>query len=362
MNRETEIWRPTIVVVGGFLGAGKTSMILSAAQRLERRGTRCAVLLNDQGIELVDTRLTELHEVAAREVTGGCFCCRFSDLVAAIESLRELRPEVIFAEPVGSCTDIAATVLGPLREEFGRYRVAPFTVLVDPQRAKAMGGDNPDPNVAFLFRNQPQEADLVCLSKSDLYPEAAALPGLQTRRVSSATGQGIEEWLNEILGGEMEAGLRTLEIDYARYAQAEAALAWVNLSFGLELATAVSPAEVAGPFLDELVHALTEDEIEIVHLKLIDSAPSGWVKAALCANGDNPMIEGMLDASPASEHEFLLNLRAIAEPDRVRAILERQLNGLAGKILELRLDCFSPAPPVPERRIARTSSWTQTTS
>src|ERR1700761_1367952 len=100
MNRETEIWRPTIVVVGGFLGAGKTSMILSAAQRLERRGTRCAVLLNDQGIELVDTRLTELHEVAAREVTGGCFCCRFSDLVAAIESLRELRPEVIFAEPV----------------------------------------------------------------------------------------------------------------------------------------------------------------------------------------------------------------------------------------------------------------------
>jgi hypothetical protein len=362
MSTETTVWRPTIVVVGGFLGAGKTSMILSAAQRLEKSGTRCAVLLNDQGVELVDTRLTELRKVPAREVTGGCFCCRFSDLVAAIESLRELRPEVIFAEPVGSCTDIAATVLGPLREEFGRYKIAPFTVLVDPERARAMSGDNPDPNLAFLFRNQLQEADLVCLSKSDLYPETAALPGLQTRRMSSASGQGVEEWLNEILGKEMEADLRTLEIDYAQYAQAEAALAWVNLSFRLELATAVSPAEVAGPFLDELVHALTEDEIEIVHLKLIDSAPSGWVKAALCANGDNPMVEGILDASPASEHEFLLNLRAIAEPGRVRAILERQLNGLARKTSELRLDCFSPAPPVPERRIVKTPSRPQTTS
>jgi G3E family GTPase len=43
--------RPWIVIVGGFLGSGKTSLILAAAGLLEQRGLRCAVILNDQGDE-----------------------------------------------------------------------------------------------------------------------------------------------------------------------------------------------------------------------------------------------------------------------------------------------------------------------
>ena len=83
MTAETR--RAWIVVVGGFLGSGKTSLILAAARLLEQRGMRCAVILNDQGKELVDTRHAEAQGVLAREVTGGCFCCRFSDLMQGIE-------------------------------------------------------------------------------------------------------------------------------------------------------------------------------------------------------------------------------------------------------------------------------------
>jgi G3E family GTPase len=67
--------KPAIVVVGGFLGAGKTTLILAAARVLQARGVRTAVILNDQGGELVDTRLAEAQGVAADQVTGGCFCC-----------------------------------------------------------------------------------------------------------------------------------------------------------------------------------------------------------------------------------------------------------------------------------------------
>ena len=67
---------------------------------------------------------------------GGCFCCRFSDLMDSAERLRAHEPDVILAEPVGSCIDISATVLQPIKRYYGdRYRLAPFTVLVDPQRA-----------------------------------------------------------------------------------------------------------------------------------------------------------------------------------------------------------------------------------
>ena len=346
--------KPWIVVVGGFLGSGKTSLILAAACLLEKRELRCAVILNDQGEDLVDTRHAEQNGVPAREVTGGCFCCRLSELLSAIEELRKLSPDVIFAEPVGSCTDIAATVLGPLLEEFESCRLAPFTVLVDPARAAALLRGDADPDLAFLFEKQLQEADLVCLSKADLFPASVILPSVETTRLSSKTGVGVREWLDEILGGVPEAGGTTLEIDYERYARAEAALAWLNLSFIFEPATPLSPAMTVGPWMDHLDEALTKAGISIVHLKMFDRSATGWLKAAMCANGEEPTVEGNLDASPANRHEVLLNLRAKGTPAEVRAIVEQQLQRLEGRTFEVNLSCFSPAPPRPERRIPRT--------
>jgi G3E family GTPase len=195
--------RPFIVVVGGFLGAGKTTLIMASARLLEQRGLRSAVILNDQGVELVDTRHAGVQGMQAREVTGGCFCCRFSDLITEIEALRSFSPDVIFTEPVGSCTDISATVLGPLKAEFDSYRVSPFTVLVDPMRAAALLKKDADPDLAFLFEKQLQEADVVCMSKADLYLDAPAIPGLEVHRLSAVTGGGVAEWLDEILGGTL---------------------------------------------------------------------------------------------------------------------------------------------------------------
>jgi hypothetical protein len=352
--------RPWVVLVGGFLGSGKTSLILAAAQLLDQRGLRCAVILNDQGDELVDERHTEARGMLSRAVTGGCFCCKFSGLMTLMEELRTSSPDVIFAEPVGSCTDISATVVGPLREQFDRYRVAPLTVLVDPARAATLLSDGADSDLAFLFQKQLQEADLVCMSKADHYPDLGELSfpdafshGLQTRRLSSSTGEGVQEWLDEILFGSLEAGMTTLDIDYARYAQAEAALAWLNASLVLELASPLSPALVVGPLLDRLDEALTQAGISIVHLKLFDNSPAGWLKAALCVNGEEPRVEGNLDASPTNRHELLVNLRAKGGADEVRKIVEAQLCRQDWTAVELRLDAFSPAAPKPERRVPR---------
>jgi hypothetical protein len=353
VRKDLERQRPWVVIVGGFLGSGKTSLILAAARILEQRGRRCAVILNDQGDELVDMRHADTQGLVAREVTGGCFCCRFSRLMTVIEELRTRPLDVIFAEPVGSCTDISATVFGPLREESGGYRVAPFTVLADPARAEELLSEDADSDLAFLFHNQLQEADLVCLSKSDLYPNAPGIPGLNGRRLSSKTGEGVRQWLDEILFGSLETGRTTLNIDYAHYARAEAALAWLNLSLTLEASVPVSPALVIGPFLDGLDSALTAAGISIVHLKVFDSSPSGWLKAAVCGNGQEPRVEGNLDASPASRHEVLVNLRAKGDPEQVRHVVEKRLLQLGGTQLEVRLECFSPAAPKPERRVPR---------
>ncbi len=343
--------KPWVVVVGGFLGAGKTTLLLAAAQELGKRGLRSALVLNDQGTALVDTELSALHGLNHGEVTGGCFCCRFSDLIDEMDALRQYSPDVIFAEPVGSCTDISATTLLPLHEYSETYRLAPFTVLVDPARARELLRDDAESNMKFLFHKQLQEADIVCFAKSDVSPDYPQIPGRPVRQVSAKTGQGVSAWLDEVLSGKLSAGSRVLDIDYEQYARAEAALAWLNLHVEIELEEAASPAVVLGPLLDRLDSDFTASGILIVHLKAILQSPTGFVKAAICTNGEEPSVEGNLDASPAIKHDLLLNLRALGKAEQVQKIVECNLRLIDAHFTGLEITCFHPAPPNPERRI-----------
>ena len=63
--------KPAVAVIGGFLGAGKTTLILAAADVLQRQGVRVAVVLNDQGDDLVDTHLIHSRGIPADQVSGG---------------------------------------------------------------------------------------------------------------------------------------------------------------------------------------------------------------------------------------------------------------------------------------------------
>jgi len=343
---------PRLVFVGGFLGAGKTTLLLAAARELEGRGVRSAIVLNDQSEGLVDTELAALHGLRSGEVTGGCFCCRFSDLLSVLDELRAFAPEVIFAEPVGSCTDISATILHPLQEYGGSYRLAPYTVLVDPARAQAMLQPDADAKLAFLFRKQIEEADIICVSKSDIYDHVPVLGASRVRRISAKAGQGVAAWLNEVLSGRISAGGKILEIDYAQYAQAEAALAWLNLHCTLRPRAPQSPAQVLGPLLEDVDTTLSDAGIAIVHLKGIARGPSGFVKAAICGNRVEPQVEGMLDASPSPLFELIVNLRCVGNAQVVRQMVQECLERMEVEVCNLEIQAFHPAAPQPERRVA----------
>jgi hypothetical protein len=351
MRRQAPTRKPVIVPLGGFLGAGKTTLILAAARVLKGRGILSAAVLNDQGTELVDTRFIQENGLHADQVTGGCFCCRFSDLVDAVERLQVYRPDVIFAEAVGSCTDISATTLQPLKRDYAeRFRLAPFSVLVDPSRAGELMMSNADPDLAFLFQNQIAEADLVCFTKSDKFLEYPELPGAQVRVLSAKTGQGVAAWLDDVLSGGLIPGGRLLEIDYEHYARAEAALSWLNCRAVARMRAPISPAMLVGPLLETLCEKITVAGFRIAHLKIIDECPTGYIKASICENGGQPSVEGMLDASPGAVHELLLNIRAVAEPNHLRRMIEMELRQLPGKTDVLSLQCFRPAAPKPAQR------------
>jgi Ni2+-binding GTPase involved in maturation of urease and hydrogenase len=328
----------TLVLVGGYLGAGKTSLILRAAALLRDRGSRPAVILNDQDAGLVDTRLAAAQGVPAAEVAGGCFCCRFGDLLDAADRLRAFAPDIVFAEPVGSCIDISATVLQPLKAYHGdRCRLAPLTVLVDPGRP-------PD----YLAANQIEEADIVCAAKADLYPDSEIPADF---RISSVTGAGVSEWLDEVLSGRRVAGSRILTVDYDRYAAEEAALGWLNLHADLRLRQPSSPSLIVGPLLDRL----DRDLPAIAHLKVFDRAASGYVKAAVTAKGREPAVEGDLLADAESDHEIVINLRSPADPADLERIVRNALESIDGEVGIRYSNAFRPAYPRPQYRLG--STW-----
>ena len=129
-----------LILLGGFLGAGKTTLLAQATARLTSRGRRVGLITNDQAADLVDTAILQASDAAVEEISGGCFCCRFGELVGALERLCQAEaPDVLFGEPVGSCTDLSATVLQPLKEQYAeRFQVAPFSVLVDVEQVRTL--------------------------------------------------------------------------------------------------------------------------------------------------------------------------------------------------------------------------------
>ena len=159
------------VMIGGFLGAGKTTAIGRLARAYTDAGLRVGIVTNDQAYDLVDTKSLRAQGFRVGEVPGACFCCKFDDLVETAAALSaDERPDVIITEPVGSCTDLVATVIEPLRHLHGdTYDIAPLAVLLKPEHGRKIlggaAGGGFSPKAAYIFLKQIEEADVVVINK-----------------------------------------------------------------------------------------------------------------------------------------------------------------------------------------------------
>lgn len=314
------------VPVSGFLGAGKTTTLLAAARALTGRGRRVAVVTNDQGSELVDTRLARAATGRVAEVTGGCFCCRFDELAGVVGELVSGGADTVLAEAVGSCTDLRATVVRPLRARHGDgIRVAPLTAVVDPDRyalfARAWD-TGADSDLAYLYRHQLAEADVIAVNKTDTLA-AGRLPVLaadlarrfpHARQVAYSAASGDVAALLAAIEGPAGPDVDP-PIDYDRYAAAEAELAWLNHSVAVTAdgPDGFAPGGWAVAVLAALSDACADRGALVGHAKLTVDADGVLTKASLTEAGGAPRLD-LPGPDRAARGTAVVNLRITGDP------------------------------------------------
>ena len=268
-----------LYLVNGFLGSGKTTAIQMACQNLLNNQKRVGVVTNDQGEELVDTAFLKNHDLPTLEVTGGCFCCNYDKLSSAIMTLeKDEHPDVIFAESVGSCTDLIATVIKPLNKFYPDLEIV-ITVLADARLLHALMTNNAsfiNEALQYVYKKQLAEADFMIVNKIDLL-NAEELSAIQTiikdeyndkviLYQNSTDKHYINAWLKTLEKFKQPELRSSLQIDYDVYAKGEAILAWLDQS--LEINTVDGSAlTVAKEIITGIADRIRESKFLIGHLK-----------------------------------------------------------------------------------------------
>ncbi len=92
-----------MIVLGGFLGSGKTTILMKIANTFIKNGNKVAVLVNDIGEIGVDGKTLAAEGYNTTELPDGCVCCSLkSELQIAVRKIAlDLHPDVMLIEPTG---------------------------------------------------------------------------------------------------------------------------------------------------------------------------------------------------------------------------------------------------------------------
>lgn len=160
-----------VLIISGFLGSGKTTLILSAVERLSSLGGRkVAVLVNDFGSVGIDGKVMQKFGLQVKEIQSGCICCTLgADLLSSLKTVAEkFKPELIVIEPSGVADPGA--VKGLLASERNTpIHFLKTLVLVDAVRHESISRA-----LGPLVRKQLEAADLIIINKVDQVEETAA--------------------------------------------------------------------------------------------------------------------------------------------------------------------------------------------
>ena len=351
------------VVLGGYLGAGKTTLAAALGKELRsKHGKSVAIITNDQGNVLVDTEYMKDAGFDVKDVLGGCFCANFGEFVKNARTLVSMgRPDVIIAEPIGTSTAILGSVVAPLRSMYpDEFQVAPFFVVVDGTRAAetlrkpegfGLGGGKLIPS------HQVREAEYVLISKVDRLKddEVGKASDLIRKEVSDADvipcSAFSKKNLDAIVGIILSDKVSTKEpkeVDQRMFAVEKASMGWFNAHAKL---IAEGRLDI-NAFVTALMRRVATDfpPETIGHVKVMLTSSTASAKMSLVE--DRMQVDGLKGGRYfTGEGKLVLNARVSASPNELKKAFEKAIYETAmetgAQVQEMGEACFSPKPEAP---------------
>ncbi len=358
-------------IVGGFLGSGKTTAIAAASKLIQDHGVSVGVVTNDQGKYLVDSRFISSKQIPFGQVTNGCFCCNYNQLDEQINQLQEQQGiQLIFAESVGSCTDLVATVIKPL-SIFKKGEVERLSLSIFAEAALLFDFlkniHSPfSTNIAYIYSKQIEEAEILVVNKTDLL-KADVLEELKTLLAGKFTEktvlfqnsldqESILKWIETLnhVSAKHIAGRKSLNIDYQLYGSGEADLAWFDQEIEIRSVN-VDAIEIGKQIIGQILIETENRHWTIGHLKFIIESCGQTEKISFTTNINRYDLEG-LSLPEASEARMIINARIETDPEALKEMVAEVVQKVRFEskvtILELNTSAFKPGFPNPTHRMS----------
>ena len=192
-----------IHIIGGFLGSGKTTLIMAMADRYMDNGLKVTILENEAGEIGVDGAVLRNKGLNAVELTNGCICCTLTgtlqSTMRAIE--RDIDPDILIIEPTGLALPhkVAEMIRGTVDDEvvsiIGVCDAVRFSLLVEKKEE--------------FIRMQLSKSDILWINKIDSVGTdeiekvrswlSSICPKVPIYQLSGKTGEGLDEAFSKSL-------------------------------------------------------------------------------------------------------------------------------------------------------------------
>lgn len=308
-----------VIIIGGFLGSGKTTTLLSLGRHMVEKGHRVAIIVNEIGEVGVDGETLSGSGLIAKELTSGCICCTLRiSMEYTLQTLEEeYDPDVLIIEPTGIALPLQikehVALMGLPDLSF-----APVVTIVDASRF-----DVELSQVPKFITTQIEEAEVLCVNKIDL---------VDRETLVSVTGRLMDLNQDALI---VEFSARRADAQFMRFIDLLAGEGTARQSGenrnSIELSQVSSYSgkysidthgldkdDVAAMILKVLEEV--KEKIELInpafigHVKISLSLGKDLVKGSLTSSQGQPLVE--IFESPGQDHEQLKFLSAVTQVSR----------------------------------------------